>query len=220
MAFTEAQIARKKVLENPFNASHRNIDGNEPWAQSESTGEIRAELKRRGLPYSGIRSELVRRLKEHNSWIRTSAGMQEIHQRKLDVFKKQKLTEIVPFYHFPRFPIEIRLMIWEFSLSGPRTLSVSDWQHHTGKLHFRKNDNQLNPAALSTCQESRSVALKRYRLCFGTPNVYADLPGGDILHFGQSYDSRASGNYGNLLKWSIWDASSVAWVNRELENPL
>jgi hypothetical protein len=31
------------------------------------------------------------------------------------------------------------------------------------------------------CRESRTIALRRYKLCFGTNNIYADLPGGDVL---------------------------------------
>jgi hypothetical protein len=37
---------------------------------------------------------------------------------------------------------------------------------------------------LKTCEESRRVAKRRYKLCFGTGNVYADFKGGDILYFG------------------------------------
>jgi hypothetical protein len=42
-------------------------------------------------------------------------------------------------------------------------------------LLFHKEDNQGNPGALAACREARDVALKRYRLCFNTKNVYADL---------------------------------------------
>ena len=35
-----------------------------------------------------------------------------------------------------------------------------------------------NPAQLFVCTESRAVALKRYKLVFGTGNVYADSEGG------------------------------------------
>jgi hypothetical protein len=41
---------------------------------------------------------------------------------------------------------------------------------------------------LSGCRESRSVALKRFKLCLGTPNVYADFSGGDIIYFGSHWD--------------------------------
>lgn len=73
---------------------------------------------------------------------------------------------------------------WTFSLPGPRILQYQSLHgpicEH--KLFVRKEWQPPNPAALSTCRESRAIALKRYKLCFGTTNVYADLPGGDILY--------------------------------------
>jgi hypothetical protein len=53
-------------------------------------------------------------------------------------------------------------------------------------LHFREHDNESNPVALSVCRESRHVALRKYHLCFGTPNIYADLSS-DILYFGSHW---------------------------------
>jgi hypothetical protein len=38
-------------------------------------------------------------------------------------------------------------------------------------------------------RESRAVALSRYKLCFGTHETYADLPGGDILYFASTQDT-------------------------------
>jgi hypothetical protein len=34
------------------------------------------------------------------------------------------------------------------------------------------------------CGELSAIALKKYHLCFGSPNVYSDLPGGGILCIG------------------------------------
>lgn len=216
MAFIEAQIARKKVLENPFNASHWNPGGGPSWVQTQSVPEIKAELKRRGLSGKGVRSEIVARLKQHNLWVESPAGIRQIHHRKLDVIKQQALAEVVPFDCFRRLPIEIRLIIWKFSLPGPRALNISDVNHDTEKLHFRKDDNYANPAALSTCHESRTVALNHYRLCFGTPNIYADLAGGDILHFGQSYTHRILGSSSTFLNWMKWSNTSGDWIYQEL----
>ncbi|KAF4628802.1 hypothetical protein G7Y89_g9349 [Cudoniella acicularis] len=53
------------------------------------------------------------------------------------------------------------------------------------RLQFPKHHNPPNPAVLSACRESQEVALKRYRLCFGTHNVYANLDV-DILYFGRA----------------------------------
>jgi hypothetical protein len=51
------------------------------------------------------------------------------------------------------------------------------------KLSFPADMHTPNPATLSTCRASRKVVLERYKLCFGTHNVYVDLPGGNILSF-------------------------------------
>jgi hypothetical protein len=120
------------------------------------------------------------------------------------------MADIVPFDRFQALPTEIRLMIWELSLPEPRTLCISgtwsslyhfDSERPTlNTLEFQKHDNNQNPAALFACQESRAVALKRYRLCFGTSQVYADLAGEDILFFG--------------LGWSLQDsftANGALW---------
>jgi hypothetical protein len=58
---------------------------------------------------------------------------------------------------------------------------------------------------LSVCRESRSVALKKFKLCLGTPNVYADFSGGDILYFGPLWGNhgRVLGRFGQLSEvWS------------------
>jgi hypothetical protein len=52
------------------------------------------------------------------------------------------------------------------------------------RLWFSSVYGWRNPAALKTCRESRTVALRRYRLAFGTPNVYFDFEGGDVLYWG------------------------------------
>jgi hypothetical protein len=117
---------------------------------------------------------------------------------KIKALNEEEMDKDVPFDRFPLLPVEIRLMIWKLFLPGARVLSVSDSLPDFGyrensfglitstveKLAFRKHDNPPNPGALSICQESRAVALQRYRLCFGTSHVYADLLGGDVIYFG------------------------------------
>lgn len=94
-------------------------------------------------------------------------------------------------------------MIWDFSLPGPRILCVSSQVRLEERLHFPRSKNPSNPVALSACRESREVALKRYRLCFGTTNIYADLAGGDILHLGPAWDVWEGPAHSsiNLRKW-------------------
>jgi hypothetical protein len=89
------------------------------------------------------------------------------------------------FPQFLRLPVEIQTFIWELSLPGPRVLSVDTSNSKAHKIAFHSSSQAPNPAALSTCRASRAAALKRYRLCFGTTNVFADLLGGDVLYFGR-----------------------------------
>lgn len=172
-----AFILKRDCYANPFNAINME---HLPDGYNHLTQDLRAELKRRGLKDVGDKERITKRLKRHNQWLLTPDGIYDVHLRKLkDVIQERQVS----FNGFPKLPTEIRLMIWELSLPGARVLHVSDRRVFKDKLYFRKDDNPANPAALFTCQESRAVALERYRLCFGTTNVFADLSGGDILYF-------------------------------------
>lgn len=77
------------------------------------------------------------------------------------------------FHQFPRFPVELRRMIWMFSLPEPRVVEVVyDTRYGCRSLC-------APPTALSVNLESRQVALARFKLCFGTnewpPMVYFDM---------------------------------------------
>jgi len=214
-----AARAQPKFLDNPFNALH-SVNKVESWDMISTVAQLRAELKRRGLPLTGKREQLVERINDHNKSIMASAGRLEIYHRKLDVYQKQTLVEVVPFEQFPEFPIEIRLIVWEFSLPEPRILSVGELRRSDGKLHFPKDDNHPNPAALSACRESRTVALKSYRLCFGTTYLYANLSGGDILSFGPRWEGRyARALFGYLdgrLGSDLCEGPGRGWVHHDL----
>ncbi len=123
----------------------------------------------------------------------------------------------MPFILFSEFPVEIRLLIWEFSLPGPRVLGVH--RREVDNFHFREIENHYNPTALSVCRESREVALKHYRLCFGTTNVYADLSGGDILYFGRSWTGGdlLGAHCNNLLKLESWNEKEDDYESFELD---
>lgn len=51
-------------------------------------------------------------------------------------------------------------------------------------IKFQNRYHTPAPTALSVCKTSRLVAQRRYRLCFGSPYLYADLEI-DILYFGR-----------------------------------
>jgi 2EXR family/SAP domain len=173
---------------NPFNYFHRRT----PWP----VAQLRDELLRRGLPPDGTRAELVDRIKTHNDYVISPEGVRERYHRRLTIVKEAAMEAIVPFPQFSRLPVEIRLMIWKYSLPGPRVLTVTKINiPRPDKLHFREDDNPPNPGMLSVCRESRSVALERFKLCLRTPNVYADFSGGDILYFGPNWGD----GYGGFL---------------------
>lgn len=153
------------------------------WTQF-SVQEIRDELKRRGLDCTGSKSDIRNRLEQNNAYALLPRGQHEIHLRKLADFKQASLDKIVPCQHFQKLPAELRIMIWRFALPGPRVLNTGCSE--PDKLIFPKKDNQDNPALLSVCQQSRKVALEKYRLVFGTSNVYADLSC-DILYLGSGW---------------------------------
>lgn len=77
-------------------------------------------------------------------------------------------------------------------------------------------ENPYNPAVLSVCRESRAIALKHCRLCFGTTNVYADLSL-DVLYFGHHWYDNIGEPGNNLLKWCKWSVGSGRELEHELE---
>jgi hypothetical protein len=152
---------------------------------------LKPELARRGLPSWGAQSTLIARLKASDPPThRTFEGRKASHQRALKRLQNASLSKIIPFPQFQNLPLEIREYIWDLSLPGPRvltldlTLDTNRHAHNPEKLFFSRLFKAKNPVALKTCKESRRVAKRRYKLCFGTGNVYADLKGGDILYFG------------------------------------
>jgi len=178
------------------------IDASVPQWVTRPKQQFEAELRRRGLPHQGTKPELIERIQDHNDWICTPEGILEAYNRKLDLYRKQALKEVISFERFPKFAPEIRLMIWEYSLPGPRILSAGS-RSQGNEIFFHEKDNPSNPAALSTCRESRGVALKRYNLLFGTTNVYADISGGDILHFDDTWTACLFHHDNDVLPWQV-----------------
>jgi hypothetical protein len=147
---------------------------------------LKPELRRRGLPNLGTQSTLIARLKASDAPThRTFEGRKASHQRALKRLQNASLSKIIPFPQFQNLPLEIREYIWDLSLPGPRVLTLDTHRaHNPEKLFFSRLFKAKNPVALKICKESRRVAKRRYKLCFGTGNVYADLMGGDVLYFG------------------------------------
>ncbi|RDL38374.1 uncharacterized protein BP5553_02714 [Venustampulla echinocandica] len=152
------------------------------------------------------------------------------------------------FHQFSRLPQEIRLMIWEFTWPGPRTIHVSrqlcprclfdgdillgdvnTWKEWTGvdpddcggcshylyasTPHVNFHDLPFtlvrlhrpeNPLALSVCREARNVSRQRFRLAFGTPDLFFDFEADSIflddppLRYIIGYDGARNDD---LIKW-------------------
>jgi len=175
--------------------------------------ELRKECKRLGLPHNGKKQELVDRLMKAKE--EAKAKILD-YDRRFKVHNERRMAEIVPFPWFNKLPYDIRHHIWEFSLPGPRALCpgfrtpVKVGRHlvmsDSTDLLFPKAHRAPNPAALSVCQESQRIALKRYRLCFGSLNVYVNLKF-DILYFGSW---QRSSSYGWESFWGM--ASTQRWT--------
>jgi hypothetical protein len=184
-----------------------------------SLSELQEECRYRGIPDTGDKSALMNRLWTVHEQCWGPEGRKRDYERRLEVYRKKRWAEIVPFVWFNRFPKDIRLMVWEYSLPGPRTIcpehepyrSSSAFQNANGalqrddmgrKLYFPKSHHTPNPAALAVCRESRDIGLKRYRLCFASKNIYADLDI-DILFFGP---------WQNLNWPSLRERNTVNWL--------
>ncbi|KAI1800043.1 hypothetical protein F4811DRAFT_557210 [Daldinia bambusicola] len=98
------------------------------------------------------------------------------------------------FHRFPKLPIEVRLMIWEYNLPGPRILDIQPKFPTRPKRRIifaaAVNPNGKRvcsaPANLQVCRESREEALKRYKPFLGIRG-YMD-PLRDVLYFGQELE--------------------------------
>lgn len=67
------------------------------------------------------------------------------------------------FTLFPKLPIELRLIVWEMALPGPRILKSSLTRTTSGDTCWDLRPSEKSPALLFTCQESRAVAEKSYK---------------------------------------------------------
>ncbi|KAH8586284.1 hypothetical protein B0O99DRAFT_678881 [Bisporella sp. PMI_857] len=97
--------------------------------------------------------------------------------------------QLSQFTCFPELPTELRLKIWGFAACHPRSINI--WSSDFGKkigIPLRANEDDETdfviwklcsktapPTILSVCSESRTEALKYYRLEFGTEFKFADF---------------------------------------------
>lgn len=97
----------------------RQMEEGHGWKSLE---DMQEELRYRGLPDTGDKSVLMDRLYtvDEGNW--GPEGRKLDYERRLEVYRNKKLAEIVPFLWFNKFPKDIRLVIWEHSLPGPRTI--------------------------------------------------------------------------------------------------
>jgi hypothetical protein len=97
------------------------------------------------------------------------------------------------FTLFPALPSELRLKIWSFIALVPRTVTIeyktSYDRDDRGKVHATSKgwiSPSTIPVSLHICHDSRSVALKNYRLAFGSyfhePEIYFNFSA-DTLSF-------------------------------------
>jgi hypothetical protein len=165
--------------------------------------ELKAELKLRKLSQHGARPMLINRLTLTDGFPKTPRGRRAKYESDLEKLKQRARAKIAPFPHFPELPAEIRDYIWDLSLPGPRVLVSQKHFQSEDKLHFPKTLRAPNPVALMVCRESRAVALSLYKLCFGTHDIYADLPGGDILYFASTQDTET---LDDIWSWTVREA--------------
>ncbi|KAE9380302.1 hypothetical protein N431DRAFT_395026 [Stipitochalara longipes BDJ] len=79
---------------------------------------------------------------------------------------KTSLSPSLPGANFPSFnklPLELRLKIWKMTIEERRLVPI-----RTSKDRLGFNSPTPIPAALHVCSESREVALKTYKLSFGS----------------------------------------------------
>jgi hypothetical protein len=89
------------------------------------------------------------------------------------------------FIIFSKLPIELRLIIWEMALPGPRCITLrlylfndplvnvyGETEEGPLPIFWHLHFSEKCPVTLFTCQESRAVALKHYQL---QPSPHYDL---------------------------------------------
>ena len=99
------------------------------------------------------------------------------------------------FLLFPELPGEIRLKIWSFAISIPRTVTITidrpPFKRGAAETVKTFQTDVPAPATLYTCAESRHEALAIYKPCFNTYRTKGDhfLPTGRHLYVSFEQDT-------------------------------
>lgn len=100
------------------------------------------------------------------------------------------------FECFPKFPPELRRMIWKLALPGPRVIEVVAHCVLRGPEKTKTKTLAVNvdmPALMHVCRESRQVSLEKYSVKLANnkkyPNNYARFdPSEDIIYIPDLYN--------------------------------
>lgn len=79
----------------------------------------------------------------------------------------EQRTEGSSFTLFPKLPVELRLMVWELALPGPRVITIQARRVSSAArgLPHLTADYSI-PAIFHTSQESREAVLRKYEFAF------------------------------------------------------
>ncbi len=97
------------------------------------------------------------------------------------LLQNPNMSTTFPLFSF--LPFEVRLQIWYYAVTQPRTLNITS-DGYSGPSRWTYTEPL--PASLSACHDSRVEALKRYKLPLGQndecPNIYINFSA-DTLRF-------------------------------------
>lgn len=79
--------------------------------ECETVSEMHEELCYHGLSDQGSKEDLMKRLYKVHEERWSAEGRKADYERRLDVYAKKRLDDIVPFVWFNELPKDIRLMI-------------------------------------------------------------------------------------------------------------
>lgn len=130
--------------------------------------------------------------------------------------QKKPLDEITDF---PKFPAEVRQMIWEFSIPGPRVIGMDRFykEHQDNKSSCGQiNKSRQAPAILHACAESRKAGQvvyvrQKFKHRSGFAEIYIDVSR-DTIYFKRlcmKNHPTAGPAYSWMYSPSIWDFPNI-----------